>query len=102
MLTGFLGAAIGVFVRLRKVEAERSAADVRLDHLERNGSSTQAFAKEIGGLKTDLAEFKLEAERRFLARQDWVPVMSQMIAKLEVQGETIARIGEYIRIKGER
>ena len=37
-----VAACVGVFVRLRQLEARRAAADVRLDHLEKRGSSAPA------------------------------------------------------------
>ena len=100
-----IAACVGVFMRLRQLEAKRAAADVRLDHLEKRGSSAPAvkeLAERVERNEKALADHRLESERRFLTRDDWVPVMSQVIGRLEKQGEAIARIDEFIRLKGER
>ena len=97
-----IAACVGVFVRLRQLEAKRAAADVRLAHLEKRGSSAPAvkeLAERVERNEKALADHRLESERRFLTRNDWVPVMSTMLGKLERQGEAIARIEECLRIR---
>ncbi len=105
VLLAVVTAIVGLFVRVRQLENKRAAADERLKSLEGRGSSAPAV-KELGDRvernEKALADHRLESERRFLTRDDWVPVMSQVIGRLEKQGEAIARIDEFIRLKGER
>ena len=102
VVSALIAACVGVFIRLRQIESRNAAADVRLDQLERRGSSgpaIKALDEKLQRVDDEMRDFKLEAERRFLTRNDWVPVMSTMLGKLEKQGEAIARIEECLRMR---
>lgn len=96
-----IAACVGVFVRLRQLEAKRAAADVRLDHLEKRGSSAPAVAQldaKVDELVKTVADDRLEAERRFVTRDMWVPTNSRIIGQLERQTGAIARIEKSVQI----
>lgn len=91
IIAALIGTCVTLFVRVRTLEAKRAAADVRLDHLEKGSGH--------GISATELAEHKLDCERRFVTRDDWVPVNSLILgnqekqsAALNEQGKAIARI----------
>ena len=103
VLLAVVTAIVGLFVRVRQLEGKRSAADVRLDHLEKRPTGSdqvKRLEERIDEHHEAFREFQIEAERRYVSRDDWVPVMSQMVGKLEAQGEAIARIDEFIRMRG--
>ena len=58
------------------------------------------LAKQVAALDRALNDHKLDCERRFVTREDWVPLNSMILGKLEKQGEAIARIEERVCMLG--
>ncbi len=94
-----LTACIGLFVRVRQLESKRAEANTRLDALEAKAKEAKQKQEAVSG---DLQAWKLESERHFVRREDWVPVNSRILGVLERQSEAISRIDENIRVRESR
>ena len=88
-----VAAVVGLFVRMRKLEARREAADVRLEHLEGRGTG----AAQVDDLSREIQDLKVCIARNYIRREDWVPTMSRILGALEKQGELLARVDERQR-----
>lgn len=91
-----IGAIVGLFVRVRNLEAKRAAADVRLEDLDKHET---ADMKSHSDLKEELHELRLCLERNFVRRDDWVPHTTQVLRALESQGTQLARLEERLKQK---
>ena len=94
-----LTACVGLFVRVRHLESQRAAANQRLDTLETKATQGESNHEGLAG---ELQAWRLESERHFVRREDWVPVNSRILGALERQGEAIARIDENLRVRESR
>ena len=95
VIAALVAAAVGLFVRLRVLEGKRGIADQRLDNLEEDVRSLQEIKGKLDELNTTIA---MERVRR----EEWVPTMSKIMAALERQSETLARLDERMKNMEER
>ncbi len=97
-----IAACVGLFVRVRQLESKRAAADIRLKQLEGRGTGSadiRQLRDDLSVFRDEFRRYQLEAERRYLSREEWVPANSRILGALEKQGQIITRIDENLRLR---
>ena len=89
-----VGGIVGLFARLRRLEAEHGVVANEVTAIENRGSK---FADEqIQGLRHEISDLRLHIAEGYVRRDDYIRNQSQMIGLLESHSVMLARLEERI------
>ena len=94
---GIGGIFVRLFVRVRTIERDRKAADVRLENLEKDSTS----AGELRAIRKELHDMRLCMVGNYISREDFVPMASKVLGALERQGAMVARLEGRLDARAE-
>ena len=97
-VVGLLIMAVGgLFARLRSVERDRAAADVRIEKLEQRPVPSSGPATKV---HDELREFQIGVAENYVRRNDYIQQTAGILQRLDAVGTMTARIDERTRLAG--
>ncbi len=86
-----VAAGAALFLRVRRNEARLAVIE------SRDGGALTRLESRAGEMERELRELRLSVTETYVRRDDYMPQLSQILAKLDAQAALLARLDERSR-----